>query len=144
MNVRLIYCSRATDKFRASDIYELLEKAVRRNEELGITGILFYGNQNFLQCLEGPRDKVNLLYRVILSDRRHEKITLLEYEEIAERCFADWSMGYVCANDINKELMELYKTKGLFDPFSLKSGYSLGLLLELQQQLIQRHAALAK
>ncbi|MEK0272692.1 BLUF domain-containing protein, partial [Vibrio vulnificus] len=63
--------------------------------KLGITGILFFNSQHFLQCLEGERNTVNQVYRSIINDSRHHNVVILDYSEIDSRDFHDWTMGYI-------------------------------------------------
>ena len=76
------------------ELGRILESAVRHNREDGITGMLLYSGGNFLQVLEGSRDRVHATYERICRDPRHGSIMLLTEEEVPERHFADWSMGY--------------------------------------------------
>lgn len=72
----------------------ILESAVRHNRENAITGMLLYSGGNFLQVLEGTRANVHATYARICKDPRHNNITLITEEEVPERHFANWSMGY--------------------------------------------------
>ncbi|WP_232280820.1 BLUF domain-containing protein [Vibrio sp. 16] len=67
----------------------------KNNASVGVTGLLLFSQDYFLQCLEGSRSQVNAIYQHILNDRRHKKVILLEYTEVAEREFGEWSMGYM-------------------------------------------------
>ncbi|EJL6503513.1 BLUF domain-containing protein, partial [Vibrio cholerae] len=60
--IRLIYVSTVTESLKHSDIELILEHAKKYNFEQDITGVLYFNNEYFLQCLEGDREKVNLLY----------------------------------------------------------------------------------
>jgi hypothetical protein len=93
--IHTIYCSTATDpNFSHQDVLDLLVKARKKNESLGITGILLFHSGAFFQVLEGDREAVEDLYRIIEEDPRHRDVTRLLLEPIAERDFAEWSMGY--------------------------------------------------
>ncbi len=92
--VRLIYMSHFNGSANPHDIQDILAISRKNNEEWGITGALCYNPNYFLQCLEGPRDSVNTLYKQILCDERHQEVTLLEYCDIHERKFEKWSMAY--------------------------------------------------
>ncbi len=91
---RIIYCSQATDAFTPDDLIALLVAARHRNEPLGLTGLLLYSNQSFLQVLEGDDDAVADVYASITRDPRHTNIRLLMDEEIPARLFPDWTMGF--------------------------------------------------
>jgi hypothetical protein len=124
MLVRLLYASRAAESAPDSLIENILQQARHKNPELGITGVLCHGGDVFLQALEGGRDSVNALYNRIVCDRRHRRVTLLTYEEIAERRFAGWTMGLVNLSKVNSSTLLKYSERPLIDPFGL-SGATL-------------------
>lgn len=100
---QLIYVSDLVNKNEA-ELGPILESAVRHNREDGITGMLLYSGGNFLQVLEGAQEQVHSTYKRICQDPRHRNTTVLTEEEVPERHFADWSMGYkqLGAEDIAK------------------------------------------
>ena len=53
---RMIYCSQAEIDFSPEELVELLELARLRNAEAGLTGMLLYCSQSFLQMLEGETE----------------------------------------------------------------------------------------
>jgi hypothetical protein len=57
------------------------------NPRLGITGILCYSGDQFIQVLEGGRDEACELFNTIGRDPRHERVHTLTHEAIAERRF---------------------------------------------------------
>lgn len=90
----LIYLSRATIAFDDQQLQQLLLEARIYNQAVGITGILLYGQQQFLQVLEGEPTLVQALYARIRQDPRHHDVTLYADKEIAHRAFEDWAMAY--------------------------------------------------
>jgi hypothetical protein len=90
----LVYASSATKSFTKPELQELLQKARRKNGELGLTGMLLYKDGNFMQVLEGQKDVVEKLAKTIEADDRHTGILVLLRRETKERNFADWSMGF--------------------------------------------------
>lgn len=90
----LIYLSRATAPFSDEQLQNLLQECRQHNATKGLTGMLLYGNDQFLQVLEGEHDRVQALYARICQDPRHHNVTLFADKQIATRAFADWSMGY--------------------------------------------------
>jgi hypothetical protein len=90
----IVYLSWATVPFTDKQLQELLVPARRRNMELGITGILLYGNECFLQLLEGEEDVVQELYAHIRRDVRHDTITAIANKAVAQRLFPDWAMAF--------------------------------------------------
>src|ERR1700758_2335029 len=119
MLVRLLYASRAAEAAHDGLIETILQQARRNNPELGITGVLCHGGDVFLQALEGGRDSVNALYNRIVCDPRHRRVTLLVYEEIAERHFGGWTMGLVNLAKINSSTLLRYSERATIDPYAV-------------------------
>lgn len=95
MLVQLIYCSIASHMFSNEELAGLLRFARKNNAKEDITGMLLYSEGSFFQVLEGEEEKIRHLFRTIEKDKRHHSITIVIQEPIAERSFADWTMGYV-------------------------------------------------
>lgn len=99
MIFRLCYLSTATRDMQREDLVDLLSVSRRKNEELGITGLLLYSGDQFIQLLEGEESAVRALYELIAKDERHRDVTLV-YEEHAEaRECPDWTMGFQALPD---------------------------------------------
>lgn len=131
MLVRLLYASRATQAPSAAVVDSILAQSRQRNPERGITGILCYSDDIFLQVLEGARDEVCETFNSIVRDPRHVNVRLLKFEEIGERRFGGWTMGQVNMAKVNPSLLLKYAAKPVLDPFSLPGNASLALLEEL-------------
>jgi hypothetical protein len=132
MLVRLLYASKAAEAAAAEGLAEsIVQQARRNNPELGITGVLCYGGGLFLQVLEGGRDPVNALYNRIVCDRRHQRVTLLSYEEILERRFSGWTMGQVNLAKVNSSTLLKYSERALIDPYALSGRITAALTDEL-------------
>jgi len=91
--VQLIYVSELVNNDE-TQIPAIMASSVRHNAEDGITGMLLYSQGNFLQVLEGERNKVDATYARIAQDLRHRNTVMLTEEPVDERYFPDWSMGY--------------------------------------------------
>ena len=72
---------------RLTDLKEILDVSEKHNSENGITGLLCYGNQTFLQILEGEWEEVNKTYHRIAQDTRHHTPRLIECLPITVRSF---------------------------------------------------------
>ena len=130
MLIRLLYASRATQPIDDKVIGDILQHSRKKNLDDGITGVLCVCQGGvYMQALEGGRDKVNALYARILSDPRHEAVTILTYDEITQRQFPSWSMGRVELAKVNAALVLKYSEMPAFDPLSI-SGQAAQLLLE--------------
>ena len=96
---RLIYCSQATDDIAPHELVTLLEGSARNNEAAGLSGMLLYSSQSFLQVLEGEREALEVTYARITADARHTNLRLLLDAEVAAPLFPDWTMGFEHVDD---------------------------------------------
>lgn len=92
--MQLVYVSTLTLAGRLNTaIFDEVEGSARAyNQQQGITGILCYGNGQFLQCIEGEKAKLLALQKSIFADKRHKNIKVLLLQAIDERQFLDWRM----------------------------------------------------
>ncbi len=130
MLVRLLYVSRATESTTQS-LEAILQRARRHNAEHGITGILCYSNNIFMQLLEGSREEVNCLYSEIQRDSHHTNVQLLHYDEITEREYPGWTMGLVDIDQLNTSIILKYSEGPDFNPYANSGWMSLAMLEEL-------------
>lgn len=91
---RLIYMSEATQPVDGEMLDSILMKARANNGMCGVTGLLLYHDGTFLQCLEGPNSGVQRILDKISADGRHRKIKTLCDDEVEDRLFASWEMGF--------------------------------------------------
>lgn len=132
MLVRLLYVSRAAEGQVTAELTESIMASARAyNLDNGITGVLCYGGDIFMQAIEGGRHEINALYSMILRDRRHCDVVLLHYEEIHERRFGGWTMGHVNLTKLNTSVVLKYSEKPELDPYSMSGKVSMALLDEL-------------
>jgi hypothetical protein len=134
MIVRCLYASRARTALTPSMIEDILDKSRTKNPSSGITGILCYSGDIFIQVLEGGRDEVCELYNAIVRDDRHTQVRLLAFEEIRERKFCNWTMGHVDLAKINPSILLKYSERPVLNPFSCSGHATMALLDELVQQ----------
>ncbi|MCI5120416.1 MAG: BLUF domain-containing protein [Candidatus Electrothrix sp. AUS4] len=90
----IIYISDYTgaDKEIGRDLIKIHNSSIKNNPGLGITGVLFYHNRNFLQALEGEQEQLEKLMTTLEKDPRHTRMTRLVDTEVARRGFPDWQM----------------------------------------------------
>lgn len=131
MLVRLLYASRASKAHGPKTIAAILAQCQTNNPARGITGVLCYSGEIFLQVLEGGRDSVCETFNSIVRDPRHEQVRLLHFEEISERRFGGWTMGQVNIAKVNSSLLLKYAEKAELNPFAVSGKVSLALLDEL-------------
>ena len=131
MLVRLMYASRATETVRPEVLNAILKKSTHNNPAVGVTGVLCFSGDIYLQVLEGGRMQVSALYNRIAQDPRHRDVVLLSYDEIDERSFASWSMGQVNMSRLNPALLLKYSEAAVLDPYAVSGKVSKALFDEL-------------
>jgi hypothetical protein len=131
MLVRCLYASRAAVPIVPSVVDSILEQSRRNNPLRGITGMLCYTNDLFVQVLEGGRNEVCGLFGAIVRDERHSDVQILIFEEISERLFGSWTMGRVEVAKANQALLLKYSEKAELDPFACPGRATMALLNEL-------------
>ena len=88
----LTYTSVARPDLQPADIAAIHHVSLDLNALEGITGILIYNGERFLQVIEGARNAIDDLLRRLLADDRHSQVKVEDERHIAEREFADWTM----------------------------------------------------
>lgn len=131
MLVRCLYASRVTKGTAASTLQAILEDSRKNNNKHGVTGVLVGAGDYFIQVLEGGRAQVCETYNAITRDKRHHDVTLLVFEEIAQRNFEGWTMGEVLLDQVNPAVLLKYSATMKLDPFSMSGSAMLALLHEL-------------
>ena len=143
--IRLTYASTALKEWSPEELLKLLTECRTNNGAKNITGILLYNKGTFFQVLEGDEASVNSLYGMIEHDKRHKDVTLIQQENITERAFPYWSMGFE-----KLDAKEISKIEGLNDFFEhdfTPSGFAshkniIGpLLSHLRGKLVKQVAA---
>jgi hypothetical protein len=131
MLVRLMYASHAAEGLKPEGVSAILKKSTANNPAQGVTGVLCFSGEVFLQVLEGGRTQVSRLYNRIAQDPRHSDVVLLSYDEIDERSFAGWAMGQVNMNKLNPALLLKYSEAAVLDPYAVSGKVSMALFNEL-------------
>lgn len=96
---RMIYCSQATHDVSPDELVALLDLARRKNEKAGLSGMLLYCSQSFLQVLEGEPEALASTYARILADDRHTALRLIMDADVPAPLFPDWTMGFEHVDD---------------------------------------------
>ena len=127
----MLYASRASKDIDNTYMLTILEQSRRNNPAAGVTGILCYSGQMFMQVLEGNRREVSRLYNKIASDPRHTDVEILLFEDIMERRFSNWTMGQVNLAKVNTSILLKYSEFPTLNPYVLGGKASMALLDEL-------------
>ncbi len=133
--VRLVYVSEVTEGFGDDDIKQILEVARIKNSEAGVTGMLCFHRNYFLQCLEGGRKEVNSIYQRILRDNRHSNILLLDYQEIQEREFTNWTMGYMPESSLTSSINMRFSGTPEFTPYEMAGESCHRMMVQLRDSV---------
>ncbi|MEO3387386.1 BLUF domain-containing protein [Mesorhizobium sp. CAU 1741] len=91
---QLLYASGATNPVTAAEIENILQKSRANNAALGITGLLLYADNMFIQVLEGNESDVRALAQRIKRDPRHRNFMELIARDAPGRAFDGWQMGF--------------------------------------------------
>ena len=130
---------------KEADLQQIVETSRLRNAAARVSGMLLFGNNRFLQLLEGPGPAVERTYRRVLSDARHRD-AMLVYDGIGEPLrFAEWPMAFVrseCVRDV-PALAPLIDLADGDEVRPLRADAALKLFLDLRRELCRQSAALA-
>ena len=90
--VALTYTSRSASGLTPRDVDLIHRAAITYNPLDGITGLLVYNGNGFMQIIEGAESAVDDLMSRITADIRHNELEVRDRRSQAERCFPHWSM----------------------------------------------------
>ena len=130
--VRLIYASRLKSGVETTEVAKIHATALARNAIKQLTGMLVFGEDCFLQCLEGSLIAVNELYVKICKDPRHKDIMLLSFAEIEKQEFDTWAMKLVLMTEKNKDLVLKHTSLDKFQPSEMNGISSLNFLMAIR------------
>ncbi len=132
---RLIYVSQAVAGLEYPDFIQILQRSEFNNKQVGVTGMLVFGDTMFLQVLEGSRRNVSQTYNRILLDKRHVNAELIDFSEIAHRNFTVWSMKLIELNNQPeaRDIILKYSNSQTFSPISMTGEQSLNFLSEITE-----------
>jgi FAD-dependent sensor of blue light len=116
---QIVWVSAAVKPFSTGELLRLLEHSRASNCTRGITGLLLYHDESFLQFMEGSAEEVAWVFENrIKRDRRHTDVMLLYSREVDERALPDFSMGF-----IDTEHLSLLSLPGFVDYRQTTSGF---------------------
>ena len=98
------------------NVARILLKSRTNNEKNGLVGVLYFGDNNFFQCLEGEESAVETLYAKLLLDPRHKDLKIIIKKSIGALTFKNWSMKHV---PLERKMLSLLQAAGhkKFDPY---------------------------
>lgn len=92
--IQLIYISAPTRPMSVDDLMDILNKSRENNARLGISGMLLYTGEWFIQVLEGDEKVIDEKVVEIKKDPRHKDFRVLERKKISIREYSEWTMGF--------------------------------------------------
>lgn len=133
MIYQVVYISYSNSVFDASkDIPHILSSARKTNGPNGITGMLLYRNQIFLQLLEGDEKVVHELLGRISVDKRHGNMSILVAQHAPKRIFSEWEMAYQDIGDLDINLLnKVLNSKSILEKYRSGQDVSNVEILEL-------------
>ncbi|UYH55139.1 BLUF domain-containing protein [Qipengyuania sp. SS22] len=100
---RLLYTSRSclvpaelTVEQQASNI---AARAAIRNKEVGITGVLVFVEDHFIQLIEGEGPVVEDVFERICCDFDHAQVRLVDLVGVKDRMFDRWHMAELSGSE---------------------------------------------
>lgn len=104
----IAYVSTATTPLDDKELAAIARISQINNQKFGVTGILIYGNNKFLQFIEGPEFNIYKLMSLISKDARHHSLDILRREFITRRQFENWHMRLTNLNEIQMHKGVIY------------------------------------
>lgn len=100
--IQITYISSPTRSMSVDDLMDILNKSRENNARLGLSGMLLFTGEWFIQVLEGEEKIVDQKVEQIKKDPRHKDFRVLERKKIQMREYADWTMGFkrIDKNDV--------------------------------------------
>jgi len=113
--VHLSYCSQALSHLNEADLEHLLATSKKNNQRDGITGLLTYSGDVFIQFIEGPQSSIEQLMGRLRGDSRHRNIVILTEGAQAQRLLPDWEMELVGNDEAHHLLREALRDTDRYD-----------------------------
>ncbi|WP_401728134.1 BLUF domain-containing protein [Stenotrophomonas muris] len=87
----------AGDKLGLSNgkLDQVVDDAARFNRNAGVTGVLLFDGERFLQYLEGPEDGLSVSYSRVLGASSHNGIVELQRGRVGQRRLPFWPMKWL-------------------------------------------------
>ncbi|HHV7321726.1 MULTISPECIES: BLUF domain-containing protein [Stenotrophomonas] len=87
----------AGDKLGLSNgkLDQIVDDATRFNRNAGVTGVLLFDGERFLQYMEGPEDGLSVAYSRVLGASSHNGIVELQRCRVGQRRLPFWPMKWL-------------------------------------------------
>ena len=94
-NRAIAYVSEAASGFSPERLKALMDDAARFNRGAGVTGVLLFDGERFLQYMEGPEDGLNVAYSRVLGATSHTGLIELQRGRVGNRRLPFWPMRWL-------------------------------------------------
>lgn len=91
----VVYASHVAADLPADRLEVLVQDAARFNAIAGVTGLLLFDGERFLQYLEGPEDGLHAAYDRVLTATSHFDVVQLARGLVGSRLVPYWTMTMV-------------------------------------------------
>lgn len=91
----VVYTSEVVEGVTEEKTARLAADAERFNRLAGVTGVLLFDGDRFLQYFEGPKDGVEAVYSRVQASRSHKALLELANGGIFRRLFPYWAMHLI-------------------------------------------------
>lgn len=76
---------------------QVVDDAARFNRKAGVTGVLLFDGERFLQYLEGPEDGLSVAYSRVIGASSHTGLIELQRGRVGQRRLPFWPMKWIPA-----------------------------------------------
>ena len=94
----LVYVSQKSERLSGHSLSALVAGAAQFNATVGVTGILLFDGQRFLQYLEGPQEGIEAAFSRVRDAKSHGELMVLANGIVGSRFFPSWSMTLIGAD----------------------------------------------
>lgn len=123
MLLQIVYSSEASRVMSITDLDKILDTARTQNDANGVSGILLFGDGQFIQVLEGESEAVEETMNRVAGDTRHKNVTILLKRPVEGRTFGGWRMGFMSdGNCITRAQDELTKIRSVDEVVGESNG----------------------
>ncbi|MEO0442281.1 MAG: BLUF domain-containing protein [Pseudomonadota bacterium] len=137
--IRMTYISRYNTHNDNDELNKILDQARKNNSSRGITGVLVFNHDYFLQSIEGRRPLINELLRKLVKDPRHFSLQIIETREIDQRRWTHWDMNYLTPTARHKDKALQFSGASQFNPY-LMSKRQIMMLIETLTKMQEQEA----
>lgn len=98
----MVYASEAVAEIVADGLGQtegrlcsIIDDAARFNRDAGVTGVLLFDGERFLQYLEGPEDGLSVAYSRVVGAGSHSGLIELQRGRVGRRRLPSWPMRWL-------------------------------------------------